>query len=146
MSVQLDEHAYQRLIDENIIALEKYMPEHSLEKKHTIEVLKWSVNEIYHNTKLDVSKMEANDVSKIVKLYIEFLRTSGETKLQNQIDFVEYLNNNLIKTPIFISIINSLKELQSIKNSRNYPDCPLHTSTCHWDSFCPKNVKCLLKE
>lgn len=48
MGIQLDEHAYQKLIDENIEALNKYMPEHSLEKKHTIEVLKWSVQQIYH--------------------------------------------------------------------------------------------------
>lgn len=46
--MQLNEHAYQKLIDENIEALNKYMPEHSLEKKHTIEVLKWSVQQIYH--------------------------------------------------------------------------------------------------
>jgi len=51
MGIQLDEHAYQRLIDENIEALNKYMPEHSLEKKHTIEVLKWSVQQIYHPLK-----------------------------------------------------------------------------------------------
>jgi hypothetical protein len=48
MGIQLDENAYQKLIDENIEALNKYMPEHSLEKKHTIEVLKWSVQQIYH--------------------------------------------------------------------------------------------------
>jgi len=45
--VQLNKEAYQKLIDENIAALEKHMPEHSLEKKHTIEVLKWSVKQIY---------------------------------------------------------------------------------------------------
>jgi hypothetical protein len=50
MGIQLDENAYQKLIDENIEALNKYMPEHSLEKKHTIEVLKWSVQQIYHHT------------------------------------------------------------------------------------------------
>jgi len=47
MGIQLDKTAYQKLIDENIEALNKYMPEHSLEKKHTIEVLKWSVSQIY---------------------------------------------------------------------------------------------------
>jgi hypothetical protein len=44
---KLNKYGYQQLIDQNIEALEKYMPEHSLEKKHTIEVLKWSVNQIY---------------------------------------------------------------------------------------------------
>lgn len=48
MGTKLNEKAYQKLIDENIEALEKYMPEHSLEKKHTIDVLKWSVKQIYH--------------------------------------------------------------------------------------------------
>lgn len=43
----LNKHGYQQLIDQNIEALEKYMPKHSLEKKHTIEVLKWSVKQIY---------------------------------------------------------------------------------------------------
>ena len=51
MGIQLNEQAYQKLIDENIEALEKYMPKYSLEKKHIIEVLKWSVTQIYHNNK-----------------------------------------------------------------------------------------------
>jgi len=48
MGIQLNEQTYQKLIDENIEALNEYMPEHSLEKKHTVEVLKWSVKQIYH--------------------------------------------------------------------------------------------------
>ena len=55
MGIQLNEQAYQKLIDENIKALEKYMPEFSLEKRHTIEVLKWSVQQIYHGGKADSS-------------------------------------------------------------------------------------------
>ena len=47
MGTQLNKATYEKLINENIEALEKHMPEHSLEKKHTIEVLKWSVDEIY---------------------------------------------------------------------------------------------------
>ena len=61
MGIQLDEHAYQKLIDENIEALNKYMPEHSLEKKHTIEVLKWSVQQIYHRVP-PVKTFRENDV------------------------------------------------------------------------------------
>ena len=57
MGIQLDEHAYQKLIDENIEALNKYMPEHSLEKKHTIEVLKWSVQQIYHRAQAKLRTM-----------------------------------------------------------------------------------------
>ncbi len=48
MGTQLNEKYYTKLIDENIAALEKHMPQHSLEKKHTIEVLKWSIKELYH--------------------------------------------------------------------------------------------------
>lgn len=48
MSTKLDEHAYKKLIDENILALNKYMPKHSLEKKHIIAIMEWSIKEIYH--------------------------------------------------------------------------------------------------
>lgn len=82
MEIQLDEHAYQKLIDKNIEALNKYMPEHSLEKKHTIEVLKWSVDEIYHRAKTkpsnDVSALPIPDVSNQRELLV---------------NFAEYLNN-----------------------------------------------------
>jgi hypothetical protein len=47
MGGMLNKDGYQKLIDENIEALEKHMPKHSLEKKHTIEVLKWSIKQIY---------------------------------------------------------------------------------------------------
>lgn len=63
MGIQLNKESYQKLINENIEALEKYMPEHSLEKKHTIEVLKWSVEKIYGETKKD--NMKLNDKIKI---------------------------------------------------------------------------------
>jgi len=58
MGIQLDKTAYQKLIDENIEALNKYMPEHSLEKKHTIEVLKWSVSQIYGAVEKNVDTSE----------------------------------------------------------------------------------------
>jgi DnaJ-class molecular chaperone len=45
--IQLDRHAYKRLIDGDIAELKRYMPEHSLEMKHIIEVLKWSIDELY---------------------------------------------------------------------------------------------------
>jgi hypothetical protein len=43
----LNRKAYQDLIDEDIEYIEKYFPKHSLEKMHIIEILKWSVKEIY---------------------------------------------------------------------------------------------------
>ena len=42
MGTTLNRKAYARLIEENIAEIEKYMPD-SLERQHTIEVLRWSV-------------------------------------------------------------------------------------------------------
>ena len=53
MGTQLNEQAYTKLIEQNIEALEKHMPKHSLEKKHTIQVLRWSIREQYHQSKVD---------------------------------------------------------------------------------------------
>jgi hypothetical protein len=47
MSVQLNKSAYEDLIIDDIIEILRHMPEHSLEKKHIIEVLKWSIKQIY---------------------------------------------------------------------------------------------------
>lgn len=52
MSIQLNKETYQKLIDQDIEQLNKFIPEHSLERKHIIEVLKWSVDKIY-NSELD---------------------------------------------------------------------------------------------
>ena len=41
------------------------------------------------------------------------------TTLNNQIGFLEGLNG-IIKMPVLIAIIESLKELRSIKQKRNY--------------------------
>ena len=43
----LNKDSYIKMINENIDSLEKYMPEHSLEKDHIVQVLNWSVKEIY---------------------------------------------------------------------------------------------------
>ena len=47
MGTDLNRKGYQQVIDEDIEELEKYMPKHSLEKKHIIEVLRWSVTQLY---------------------------------------------------------------------------------------------------
>lgn len=51
MGIQLDEKAYRKLINGDIMELKKHMPKHSLEKKHIVEVLKWSIRKIYETTK-----------------------------------------------------------------------------------------------
>ena len=47
MGTDLNRKGYQKMIDEDIEELENYLPKHSLEKKHIIEVLKWSVVQLY---------------------------------------------------------------------------------------------------
>ena len=47
MTIQLNKQAYQQLIDQDIEELNKFMPVHSLERKHIVDVLNWSVNKIY---------------------------------------------------------------------------------------------------
>ena len=44
--------------------------------------------------------------------------SSSSVKLDEQIGFMENMNNNFIKTPITISILNSLKELKGIKQKQ----------------------------
>lgn len=47
MGTKLNKQAYTKLIDENIAEINKYMPEFSLEKRHSIDVLKWSIKALY---------------------------------------------------------------------------------------------------
>jgi len=47
LMTQLNKQTYQQLIKEDIEQLNKFMPEHSLERKHIVDVLNWSVNQIY---------------------------------------------------------------------------------------------------
>ena len=55
MSVQLNKDAYSKLIQEDIEAINKHMSVHSLERKHIVAVLEWSIDQIYdnNNTPLD---------------------------------------------------------------------------------------------
>ena len=47
MPTYLNKKAYQKLINEDIIAIEKCFPENSLEKEHIKKVLQWSVFQLY---------------------------------------------------------------------------------------------------
>jgi uncharacterized protein (UPF0216 family) len=51
MGIMLEKKAYEKLIEEDIEVMNKYMPEESLERKHIVEVLKWSVGQIYDQPK-----------------------------------------------------------------------------------------------
>jgi len=68
----------------------------------------------------NVSKEKiGNDVNRVLAVVMGFLKKTGKTDLQSQIDFMEFMNNEFIKTPLFIATIASLKELQSIKRKNN---------------------------
>lgn len=56
----LNKHGYQQLIDQNIEALEKYMPKYSLEKRHTIEVLRWSIKQLYERNSNQANSENTN--------------------------------------------------------------------------------------
>ena len=60
-----------------------------------------------------------NDVNRVLAVVMGFLKKTGKTDLQSQIDFMEFMNNEFIKTPLFIATMASLKELQSIKRKNN---------------------------
>jgi hypothetical protein len=59
MSTTLNKKTYTRLIEENISEMEKYMPEHSLEKKHAIEVLRWSIDALYEGKGLLIGRVKS---------------------------------------------------------------------------------------
>jgi hypothetical protein len=68
----------------------------------------------------NVSKEQiGNDVNRVLAVVMGFLKKTGKTDLQSQIEFMEFMNNEFIKTPLFIATIQSLKELQSIKRKNN---------------------------
>jgi hypothetical protein len=70
------------------------------------------------NETLKTSKMPMY-VDRLLAVVNAFYTKTGETDLQSQIDFMEFMNNEFIKTPLFIATIASLKELQSIKRKNN---------------------------
>lgn len=68
------------------------------------------------DTETSSKEQTGNDANRALTVVMGFLNKTGKTDLQSQIDFIEFMNNEFIKTPLFISIIQSLKELQSIKH------------------------------
>lgn len=62
---KLNEKAYQNLIDGDKKELERWIPSVSIIKHHIIEVLDWSVREIYHSN--DKIKVESDGVTKMVE-------------------------------------------------------------------------------
>ena len=56
MSTIISKESYQKLINEDILAIHKYMPKNSLERNHIIEILQWSVEKIYGKEKEEVKQ------------------------------------------------------------------------------------------
>lgn len=56
--------------------------------------------------------------SRIARTLANILSFTSKTDIDSQIEFLEMLNNEMIKSPVFISIIQSLKELKAIKKER----------------------------
>ncbi len=84
MGTTLNKKSYTKLIEENILELEKHMPEHSLEKKHSIEVLKWSVNALYEGEGLLVNKYDSKINKRITDLQAEKEELLSEYPEQNE--------------------------------------------------------------
>jgi len=68
-------------------------------------------------SKQEKSKMYYNRLFAVVNV---LLKDSDKTDIDTQIKAIEILNANLITTPLFISIIASLKELRGIKRNNNH--------------------------
>jgi len=65
----------------------------------------------------DINK---NNHDRLLNVINTLVNDSGKTDIDSQIKAIETLNDNLIKTPLFFSIIDSLKELRGIKKNHNY--------------------------
>jgi len=62
--------------------------------------------------------MEKFDIDRMKRGIKTILVDSGKTDLDSQIECMESLRDNLIRSPQFISIIASLRELRAIKKGQ----------------------------
>lgn len=78
MEIQLNKITYQKVIDKNIKVLNKYMPKYSLEKKHIIDVLTWSIQQIYDtkNKEINTNKKLTSDCCNAEAYHIESYKCS----------------------------------------------------------------------
>jgi len=67
-------------------------------------------------TKEEVSKTHYNHILTVVNV---LLMDGAKTDIDSQIKAIETLNDSLINTPLFHSIISSLKEMRGIKRNNN---------------------------
>lgn len=70
----LTKKAYAEMIMENINELNKYMPEHSLEKKHIIQVLEASINHYYPALAEPSNGLSKPDFKGILKKHLYLYR------------------------------------------------------------------------
>jgi len=58
-------------------------------------------------------------MKRAIVLFDVLLKDSGKTDLDSQIKTIEKINESLIETPLFLGVIQSLKELRAIKLKNN---------------------------
>ena len=86
MGTTLNKEYFTKLIEENIAELEKYMPEHSLEKKHTIDVLRESIRMHYPSSALQGEKEERlytkEEVLSMITGFSEYLTGDDQSRFE----------------------------------------------------------------
>lgn len=83
MGTKLNEAAYQELIDANKKCVNLYMPLESLEAKHILQILDWSVKEIYQNNSNKVK------VDKDLNVLVEPTSKEWEESVKNETDLIK---------------------------------------------------------
>lgn len=120
----LTKQAYEKIIKEDILEIEKYFPEHSLEKQHIIDVLNSSVNQLYLKPEISFSETYALGVLKrhinhsdrvkmIKKLSEEVSELAMGIATENEENIEEELGDCLL---ILLHIKSTLKTETSILN------------------------------
>lgn len=107
MGTRMNKQTYAKLIEENIAEMEKYMPEHSLEKQHAIDVLKWSINAHY----------EMGDELELIKRDNERLKLQWEEKCCTVANLADELESDKkvieIQARIYHEQVAEISELKS---------------------------------
>lgn len=95
----INRKAYIQLISENISEIEKYMPKNSLEKQHTIEVLKWSIDQLYPADGFSREKLEDELLKhqELITWIDEKLEIDEDGNILPPSDFVEMLDFKIKK-------------------------------------------------
>jgi len=98
----------------------EYLDKIGLTITHKIDEVTWTPILTFEQSGIKSQlKVTRGDIERLSSVVNVLLKDSGKTDIDSQIKAIETLNENLIKTPLFISIIASLKELRGIKRNFN---------------------------